>query len=151
MIRRPPRSTLFPYATLFRSPASATRNGTPDVTHSAKSRRDQGSENTARSIAATSSTSASAAGRIREGTAVARLPLGLRFGRTAVDRLGSGGIVEGTTDAGAPEQGELHRRGGGEALERHGRGAGPLGHLVRETGATAKDHEAGAHRGDPRK
>src|SRR2546427_9087035 len=27
MIRRPPRSTLFPYTTLFRSPATATRRG----------------------------------------------------------------------------------------------------------------------------
>src|SRR5690348_18235100 len=27
MIRRPPRSTLFPYTTLFRSPASAMREG----------------------------------------------------------------------------------------------------------------------------
>src|SRR2546427_1193514 len=27
MIRRPPRSTLFPYTTLFRSPSAATRNG----------------------------------------------------------------------------------------------------------------------------
>src|SRR5438309_3406319 len=29
MIRRPPRSTLFPYTTLFRSPAYLTRAGTP--------------------------------------------------------------------------------------------------------------------------
>src|SRR2546422_7201423 len=28
MIRRPPRSTLFPYTTLFRSPKSADRDGT---------------------------------------------------------------------------------------------------------------------------
>src|SRR3712207_8180204 len=29
MIRRPPRSTLFPYTTLFRSPAAAPRSGAP--------------------------------------------------------------------------------------------------------------------------
>src|SRR2546425_5677276 len=29
MIRRPPRSTLFPYTTLFRSPARAPRRGHP--------------------------------------------------------------------------------------------------------------------------
>src|SRR2546421_4438341 len=36
MIRRPPRSTLFPYTTLFRSPLSSTLGGldsTPDATH----------------------------------------------------------------------------------------------------------------------
>src|SRR3712207_7754959 len=31
MIRRPPRSTLFPYTTLFRSPASAARSQVGDV------------------------------------------------------------------------------------------------------------------------
>src|SRR5947207_15948098 len=86
-------------------------NGIPVVTHSAKSRRDQGSENTARSIAATSSTSAGAAGRIREGTAVARLPLSLRFGRASVDGLGAGRIVERTTRAGALERSEERRVG----------------------------------------
>src|SRR5258708_29457166 len=30
MIRRPPRSTLFPYTTLFRSPVHALITGTPD-------------------------------------------------------------------------------------------------------------------------
>src|SRR2546425_5189647 len=30
MIRRPPRSTLFPYTTLFRSPSAPTAIGTPD-------------------------------------------------------------------------------------------------------------------------
>src|SRR5258708_15283748 len=29
MIRRPPRSTLFPYTTLFRSPSAAGSDGTP--------------------------------------------------------------------------------------------------------------------------
>src|SRR3712207_7944335 len=29
MIRRPPRSTLFPYTTLFRSPGAAAQSGTP--------------------------------------------------------------------------------------------------------------------------
>src|SRR5216684_7433568 len=38
MIRRPPRSTLFPYTTLFRSPASAR----PRRTSSARSRRGAG-------------------------------------------------------------------------------------------------------------
>src|SRR3712207_7864498 len=37
MIRRPPRSTLFPYATLFRSPLHTTRRlretATPDLKH----------------------------------------------------------------------------------------------------------------------
>src|SRR3712207_8270484 len=31
MIRRPPRSTLFPYTTLFRSPRPRRRRGGPDV------------------------------------------------------------------------------------------------------------------------
>src|SRR5256886_8940318 len=30
MIRRPPRSTLFPYTTLFRSVSTSTSGGTPD-------------------------------------------------------------------------------------------------------------------------
>src|SRR5437764_8014996 len=30
MIRRPPRSTLFPYTTLFRSPRSRRRRGSPE-------------------------------------------------------------------------------------------------------------------------
>src|SRR3712207_6966860 len=34
MIRRPPRSTLFPYTTLFRSARSATRRSAPDGAHS---------------------------------------------------------------------------------------------------------------------
>src|SRR3989475_9242475 len=33
MIRRPPRSTLFPYTTLFRSPAKAQRPEQPAVRH----------------------------------------------------------------------------------------------------------------------
>src|SRR5258707_6167826 len=33
MIRRPPRSTLFPYTTLFRSSASARRSGSPGNAH----------------------------------------------------------------------------------------------------------------------
>src|SRR2546421_4836895 len=32
MIRRPPRSTLFPYTTLFRSPALLTASGSPEIT-----------------------------------------------------------------------------------------------------------------------
>src|SRR2546423_7321068 len=32
MIRRPPRSTLFPYTTLFRSPSTSERNLTPTST-----------------------------------------------------------------------------------------------------------------------
>src|SRR3712207_9238236 len=35
MIRRPPRSTLFPYTTLFRSPRYATRDGRRPVPHGA--------------------------------------------------------------------------------------------------------------------
>src|SRR3712207_6928149 len=44
MIRRPPRSTLFPYTTLFRSPSSQTRRSDlRDVTgDSPWPRRDQG-------------------------------------------------------------------------------------------------------------
>src|SRR5256885_17113507 len=34
MIRRPPRSTLFPYTTLFRSPSSPTRFSTVYLLHS---------------------------------------------------------------------------------------------------------------------
>src|SRR3712207_6928248 len=34
MIRRPPRSTLFPYTTLFRSSASSTRLPGPDTVYS---------------------------------------------------------------------------------------------------------------------
>src|SRR5690242_20954895 len=33
MIRRPPRSTLFPYTTLFRSPMTSTSSAVPGVTH----------------------------------------------------------------------------------------------------------------------
>src|SRR2546430_16863257 len=33
MIRRPPRSTLFPYTTLFRSPASAAGSGEVSMKH----------------------------------------------------------------------------------------------------------------------
>src|SRR6266571_8214350 len=35
MIRRPPRSTLFPYTTLFRSPLQPTARPTPPLTSSA--------------------------------------------------------------------------------------------------------------------
>src|SRR3989442_3923974 len=35
MIRRPPRSTLFPYTTLFRSPSTTTRLGSPPPSASA--------------------------------------------------------------------------------------------------------------------
>src|SRR2546430_8440328 len=38
MIRRPPRSTLFPYTTLFRSPQAASRRGRPSF----RSRRAEG-------------------------------------------------------------------------------------------------------------
>src|SRR3712207_7238103 len=38
MIRRPPRSTLFPYTTLFRSPVRAARARAP---HAARARRHQ--------------------------------------------------------------------------------------------------------------
>src|SRR5205814_9143308 len=37
MIRRPPRSTLFPYTTLFRSPATPSRSPTPGSTRSCPS------------------------------------------------------------------------------------------------------------------
>src|SRR5215510_16179072 len=37
MIRRPPRSTLFPYTTLFRSHRGSQNNGGPPPTHSASS------------------------------------------------------------------------------------------------------------------
>src|SRR5256886_6063923 len=36
MIRRPPRSTLFPYTTLFRSLVPGTREATPDSSRAAK-------------------------------------------------------------------------------------------------------------------
>src|SRR5438132_2015069 len=43
MIRRPPRSTLFPYTTLFRSPTSCCRRGasrtTPPTPRSSRTRR----------------------------------------------------------------------------------------------------------------
>src|SRR2546430_4086580 len=38
MIRRPPRSTLFPYTTLFRSPHPEFRDGEPDGSASARQR-----------------------------------------------------------------------------------------------------------------
>src|SRR3989442_3736594 len=41
MIRRPPRSTLFPYTTLFRSDAGA-RHGSADHDERAHARRDRG-------------------------------------------------------------------------------------------------------------
>src|SRR5690348_17677429 len=41
MIRRPPRSTLFPYTTLFRSPHAAGRGCFPRPTPSLPSRRRQ--------------------------------------------------------------------------------------------------------------
>src|SRR5437667_4254672 len=37
MIRRPPRSTLFPYTTLFRSPTSASRSRLPTTVRAARS------------------------------------------------------------------------------------------------------------------
>src|SRR2546421_1686060 len=37
MIRRPPRSTLFPYTTLFRSTSGSARRGTPNSSSSASS------------------------------------------------------------------------------------------------------------------
>src|SRR5258708_17691364 len=45
MIRRPPRSTLFPYTTLFRSPASKVARAHPAVT----ARRSRASASPARS------------------------------------------------------------------------------------------------------
>src|SRR5258708_13023699 len=36
MIRRPPRSTLFPYTTLFRSPFRSRRTGSPDTAGAAR-------------------------------------------------------------------------------------------------------------------
>src|SRR2546426_4696417 len=38
MIRRPPRSTLFPYTTLFRSPSARRRNGHHDPARPARRR-----------------------------------------------------------------------------------------------------------------
>src|SRR2546427_8785256 len=40
MIRRPPRSTLFPYTTLFRSALSGGRRGTPPVVEGLRYCRD---------------------------------------------------------------------------------------------------------------
>src|SRR3712207_7978635 len=40
MIRRPPRSTLFPYTTLFRSPSSSTGTASTRVSASRISRRE---------------------------------------------------------------------------------------------------------------
>src|SRR3712207_8234786 len=40
MIRRPPRSTLFPYTTLFRSPARPGRVGEADVAREAPAARE---------------------------------------------------------------------------------------------------------------
>src|SRR5256885_7790340 len=44
MIRRPPRSTLFPYTTLFRSPSRGRRGARQDSAHGAvrRVRRDRG-------------------------------------------------------------------------------------------------------------
>src|SRR2546422_4833807 len=39
MIRRPPRSTLFPYTTLFRSRGEGTRSATPRAAHAPSRRR----------------------------------------------------------------------------------------------------------------
>src|SRR2546427_9489040 len=36
MIRRPPRSTLFPYTTLFRSPLQVSAQAAPDAVHAAE-------------------------------------------------------------------------------------------------------------------
>src|SRR5690348_18077863 len=59
MIRRPPRSTLFPYTTLFRSPAGIA-NGRPASTYTARSSRTRCS-----SSSATKKPSASALARCR--------------------------------------------------------------------------------------
>src|SRR3712207_8416131 len=40
MIRRPPRSTLFPYTTLFRSPGDAGAEGAPRLHHACRPNRD---------------------------------------------------------------------------------------------------------------
>src|SRR3712207_6861837 len=41
MIRRPPRSTLFPYTTLFRSPANAQLAGVQERDHRGVARQDR--------------------------------------------------------------------------------------------------------------
>src|ERR1019366_3167165 len=46
MIRRPPRSTLFPYTTLFRSPSSRRRTGSPTVVSSPSWRCPRSEEHT---------------------------------------------------------------------------------------------------------
>src|SRR5215204_1202681 len=46
MIRRPPRSTLFPYTTLFRSPRRARRSRTPSTSRRLASRRWRSEEHT---------------------------------------------------------------------------------------------------------
>src|SRR5687768_18075471 len=66
MIRRPPRSTLFPYTTLFRSPESAPESRPRDDPRRACQRSDAGSGITP--AAAFVSTNASIAGTDRKST-----------------------------------------------------------------------------------
>src|SRR2546422_10018364 len=100
-------------------PRTATRNGVSAARHSRKSLADQGSEKTARSIAATAATSAGWAGRIRQGAAMASLPFRLGLGRPTIHWLGREGVIELARRAGSSN--ERQQRGGirQQAVQRH--------------------------------
>src|SRR2546422_9870091 len=101
--------------------------------HDVKSFADQGSENTPRSIAPTSPTSASRAGRIGQRAAVARLPSGLRFRRTSVHGLRGGRTLDDAARALPFQEGEELRGPRGQALERYWRPTDPAGDVSGRT------------------
>src|SRR5256885_4395482 len=72
MIRRPPRSTLFPYTTLFRSARGCARGGSPVAPCSASRR-----ERAARSSTASRTTGARATSRSEEHTSELQSPCNL--------------------------------------------------------------------------
>src|SRR2546422_8469934 len=65
MIRRPPRSTLFPYTTLFRSVRGGPKDGAPDA---GGERREQGDEEQRDENASTNSTRGARRCRDRKST-----------------------------------------------------------------------------------
>src|SRR5439155_633896 len=80
-----------------------------------------------------------------DATAGARLPSGLRFGRTSVRGLRGGRVRNRTAGALPFQEGEEQGRRGGQALERRRSGPDPTGDLVGVAHRPIAHHEAGPH------
>src|SRR2546422_734496 len=124
MIRRPPRSTLFPYTTLFRSVRRVTHQGGPrDRPRLLNRRRDR---DVARRGTVRESTLAAAARRLpRGGGAAVAVPVGRRTGATLRRSRRAARAVTRRLRAGVVDR-PGHQRGDGARHPVAGRGARAL-------------------------